>query len=62
MGNKRRKNLSISYYYCWDKVIATGETQRQKLYIKAQKLATVRQMVDKQRSVEEILEILEGRS
>ena len=58
-GNKGRKNPSISYYYCWDEVVATGETQRQKLYIKVNQLRTVRRMVDERRSVEEILGILE---
>ena len=60
LGNKGRKNPSVSYYYCWDEVISTGETQRQKLYIKVKQLATVRRMLDERRSVEEIVRILEG--
>ena len=60
LGNKGRKNPSISYYYCWDEVIATGETQRQKLYIKVNQLTTVRRMVDERQSVEEIVEVLRG--
>ena len=60
LGNKGRKNPSISDDYCWDEVVSTGETQRQKLYIKVKQLATVRRLVDERRSVEEILGILGG--
>ena len=60
LGNKGRKNPSISDDYCWDEVVSTGETQQQRLYIKVKQLATVRRLADERRSGEEILGILGG--
>ncbi|WP_346293968.1 hypothetical protein [Sphaerothrix gracilis] len=60
IGNKKRKNPTTSYYYCWDEVIQPGETRRQKVYVKVRKMMQVRQMIDERRSVEEILTFLNG--
>ncbi|MBE7379845.1 MAG: hypothetical protein F6J95_000350 [Leptolyngbya sp. SIO1E4] len=60
IGNKTRKHPSTSYYYCWDEVVAAGETRRQKVYVKVSKVAAVRHMLNERRSVEEILRVLQG--
>ncbi|MFE4108391.1 hypothetical protein [Almyronema epifaneia] len=60
VGNKKRKNPTTSYYYCWDEVIQPGETRRQKVYVKVRKMMRLRQMIDERRSVHEILAFLDG--
>lgn len=52
-GNKKRKNPSVSHYYCWDD--ADG---RHRKYIPAKKLWRVQQMWEGRRSVDEIMKYL----
>ena len=54
-GNKKRKNPSVSYYYCWDD--ADG---RHRKYIPAKKLWRVQQMWEGRRSMDEMVEYLVG--
>lgn len=53
LGNKRRKNPSVSYYYCWD----DGEG-RHRRYIPVRKRGRVQQLWAERRSVAEILAAL----
>jgi hypothetical protein len=54
VGNRKRKNPSISYYYCWQ----VGEC-REKLYIPARKVWRVQQMVEAEgRAIGDVLGFL----
>lgn len=55
IGNKKRKNPTTSYYYCWQ-----GNGQRMKVYIKARLMWRCHQMVETRCSVDEILRFLNG--
>jgi hypothetical protein len=53
IGNKKRKNPSTSYYYCWQE----GE-RRMKVYVKARKMYRCHQMIEARCSVDDILQFL----
>ncbi|HEY9661592.1 MAG TPA: hypothetical protein V6C65_24305 [Allocoleopsis sp.] len=58
IGNKQRRNPSISYYYCWE-----IDGVRDKCYIPAGKLWRVQQMVEVEgKPIAQVLEVLNGRS
>jgi hypothetical protein len=55
VGNRKRKNPSTSYYYCWQ----VGEC-REKLYIPAWKVWRVQQMVEVEgRAIADVLRFLQ---
>lgn len=53
IGNKKRKNPSTSYYYCWDE-----PDKRNRVYVPVRLMATVRQMVDQRLGVDAIMKLL----
>lgn len=56
-GNKKRKNPTTSYFYCW---LEGG--QRRKRYIPSGKLYRVNQLLDQRRPSPEIVEFLQVKS
>jgi hypothetical protein len=53
IGNRKRKNPSTSYYYCWDE-----PDKRNRVYVPVRLMATVRQMVDQRLGVDVIMKLL----
>jgi hypothetical protein len=53
IGNKKRKNPSTSYYYCWDE-----PDKRNRVYVPVRLMAIVRQMVDQRLGVDVIMKLL----
>ncbi len=56
VGNKHRKNPSVSYYYGW-----LDQGQQCKRYVPVAKLGQVTQMISDRGGVEEILALLKSK-